>query len=131
MQLEVNGILSDKLESMGIDIRELLRAAQPQRQFQEIGTDRDGAVKNVLFTFTGPEGLIENGNNQQYEMPIDFNDITEVEQVKYMLTNELQMDQGIDLILREKQSGQELQSVQDILIAIDSGEGILVQFIEV
>ena len=56
----------------------------------------------MLFTFTGPEGLIEGGDNQQYEMPIDFSNINEVQQVKEMLTSELQMEPGIDLILREK-----------------------------
>ena len=40
------------------------------------------------------------------------------------------MDSGIDLILREKQSGQVLEHQEDIHIAVDSGEGILVQFIE-
>ena len=41
------------------------------------------------------------------------------------------MDQGIDLVLREKQSGQELLTINDVLIAMNSGDGILVQFIEV
>jgi len=27
----------------------------------------------VVFTFVGPQGLIEGGDNQQFEMPIDFN----------------------------------------------------------
>lgn len=40
------------------------------------------------------------------------------------------MDMGIDLVLHEKQSGQLLNSIEDVYIAIDSGEGILVQFIE-
>jgi len=40
------------------------------------------------------------------------------------------MDNGIDLILREKQSGQILEQPEDIHIAVDSGDGILVQFIE-
>ena len=48
-----------------------------------------------------------------------------------MLTNELQMDSGIDLVLREKESGEELAAMEDMLAAVDSGEGILVQFIEI
>ena len=84
----------------------------------------------VVFTFVGPEGLIEGGDNQQFEMPIDFNQVQEVEQIKEILKKELVMDSGIDLILREKQSGQVLEHQEDIHIAVDSGEGILVQFIE-
>ena len=34
------------------------------------------------------------------------------------------------MILRETQSGQELESNEDIRIAVESGGGILVQFIE-
>ena len=40
------------------------------------------------------------------------------------------MDVGIDLILREKSSGQVLTQIGEVHIAIDSGDGILVQFIE-
>ncbi len=40
------------------------------------------------------------------------------------------MDNGIDLVLREKQSGILLEQIEDIHIAVDSGEGILVQFVE-
>ena len=36
------------------------------------------------------------------------------------------MDNGIDLILREKQSGQVLEQQEDVHIAVDSGDGILV-----
>ena len=63
----------------------------------------------VVFTFVGPEGLIEGGDNQQFEMPIDFNQVQEVNQIKEILKKELVMDNGIDLILREKQSGQVLE----------------------
>ena len=56
----------------------------------------------VVFTFVGPEGLIEGGDNQQFEMPIDFNQVQEVAQIKEILKTELVMDNGIDLILREK-----------------------------
>ena len=59
-------------------------------------------MRMVIFTFVGPEGLIEGGDNSQFEMPIDFNIIVEVEQIKEVLKKELVMDQGIDLILREK-----------------------------
>ena len=48
-----------------------------------------------------------------------------------MLTSELQMEPGIDLILRQKQSGEELVSVEDLLTAVENSEGVLVQFIEV
>ena len=48
-----------------------------------------------------------------------------------MLTSELQMEPGIDLILRQKQSGEELLSVDDLLAAVENSEGVLVQFIEV
>ena len=74
---------------MGIDVGELIRTSQHQRQSEEEYMDRGEGVKNVLFTFTGPEGLIEGGDDQQYEMPIDFNAVSEVDQVKAMLTNEL------------------------------------------
>ncbi len=40
------------------------------------------------------------------------------------------MDVGIDLVLREKSSGQVLNQIGDVHIAIDSGDGILVQFVE-
>ena len=63
-------------------------------------------------------------------MPIDFGQIGEVDQIKDLLKRELVMDSGIDLVLREKQSGQILDTIQDVHIAIDSGEGVLVQFIE-
>ena len=90
--------------SMDIDVGALVRNYQAQKQSQENldeqFTDRNGTIKTVLFTFTGPEGLIEGGDNQQYEMPIDFSNIDEVQQVKQMLTSELQMEPGIDLILR-------------------------------
>lgn len=89
---------------MDIDVGALVRNYQAQKQSQENldeqFTDRNGTIKTVLFTFTGPEGLIEGGDNQQYEMPIDFSNIDEVQQVKQMLTSELQMEPGIDLILR-------------------------------
>ena len=42
-------------------------------------------------------------------MPIDFNLVQEVDQIKEILKKELVMDNGIDLILREKQSGQILE----------------------
>ena len=48
-----------------------------------------------------------------------------------MLTSELQMEPGIDLILREKQTGEELASVDEMLTAVENGEGVLVQFIEI
>lgn len=48
-----------------------------------------------------------------------------------MLTSELQMEPGIDLVLREKQTGEELASIDDMLTAVDNGEGVLVQFIEI
>ena len=89
---------------MDIDVGALVRNYQARKQSQENldeqFTDRNGTIKTVLFTFTGPEGLIEGGDNQQYEMPIDFSNIDEVQQVKQMLTSELQMEPGIDLILR-------------------------------
>ena len=121
---------------MGIDVRDLIRNSQLQKQSQDQQdeqqfTERNGDVKTVLFTFTGPEGLIEGGDNQQYEMPIDFSNISMVQQVKEMLTSELQMEPGIDLVLREKQTGEELASIDDMLTAVDNGEGVLVQFIEI
>ena len=48
-----------------------------------------------------------------------------------MLTSELQMEPGIDLVLREKQTEEELASIDDMLTAVDNGEGVLVQFIEI
>jgi len=62
----------------------------------------------VIFTFIGPQGLIEGGDNQQFEMPLDLRCLQEVDQIKDILRKELVMDAGIDLVLREKQSGQEL-----------------------
>ena len=59
-------------------------------------------------------------------MPIDFSNISMVQQVKEMLTSELQMEPGIDLVLREKQTGEELASIDDMLTAVDNGEGVLV-----
>ena len=41
------------------------------------------------------------------------------------------MEPGIDLVLREKQTGEELASIDDMLTAVDNSEGVLVQFIEI
>jgi len=59
-------------------------------------------------------------------MPIDFVQIVEVNQIKDVLKKELVMDAGIDLILREKQSGQILEQINDVHTAVNSGDGILV-----
>ena len=50
---------------MGIDVRELIRSSQEHRQSQDEYeyTDRAEGILNALFTFTGPEGLIEGGDN--------------------------------------------------------------------
>ena len=53
-----------------------------------------------------------------------------MENLKDTLKRELVMDNGIDLVLREMQSGILLEQLEDIHIAVDSGEGILVQFVE-
>lgn len=112
---------------MGVDVRELIRTSQ-------LSQDQNGPdtpyIRTVIFTFIGPEGLIEGGDNQQFEMPIDFNQVVTVEKIKEILKKELVMDVGIDLILREKSSGQVLTQIGEVHIAIDSGDGILVQFIE-
>ena len=65
-------------------------------------------------------------------MPIDLNQNCDAESIKQQLTEkfELVMDKGIFMVLREAQSGQELDSHEDVKIAIESGEGIIVQFIE-
>lgn len=123
-QLEINQILIDKLDMMGVDVRELIRS---QSQVAPAGgSDDQQNVRMVIFTFVGPEGLIEGGDNQQFEMPVDFNQVVQVDQIKDILKKELVMDAGIDLILREKQSGQSLDEIQDVHIAVDSGDGILV-----
>ena len=57
---------------MGVDVRELIRSSQSQNPDQINGDDQQN-VRMVVFTFVGPEGLIEGGDNQQFEMPIDFN----------------------------------------------------------
>lgn len=113
---------------MGVDVRELIRTSQTT--VANGPTQEDVNVKQVIFTFVGPEGLIEGGDNQQFEMPVDFNQIDQVQDIKEILKRELVMDSGIDLILREKQSGILLEQIEDIHIAVDSGEGILVQFVE-
>lgn len=123
-QLEINQILIDKLDSMGVDVRELIRTSQTIPDQQNEGDQQN--VRMVVFTFVGPEGLIEGGDNQQFEMPIDFNQVQHVDQIKEILKKELVMDNGIDLILREKQSGQVLEQQEDVHIAVDSGDGILV-----
>ena len=48
--------------------------------------------------------------------------------IKQQLTDkfELVMDKGIFMVLRESQSGQELETHEDVRIAVESGEGILV-----
>lgn len=55
---------------MGVDVRELIRNSQslPEQNEEDVSN-----VRMVIFTFVGPEGLIEGGDNQQFEMPIDFN----------------------------------------------------------
>ena len=134
-QLEINQILIDKLDSMGVDVRELIRNSQAVSPEQQAAQDQqqqqqEQDIRMVIFTFVGPEGLIEGGDNQQFEMPIDFNQVSQVDEIKEILKRELVMDMGIDLVLHEKQSGQLLEHIEDVHIAIDSGEGILVQFIE-
>ena len=56
---------------MGIDVRELMRNANEEKQIETVDEQPD--LRMVLFTFMGREGLIEDGNNQEVEMPIDLN----------------------------------------------------------
>ena len=88
---------------MGVDVRQLIRDSQAAVNPEEQQLQPD--VRMVIFTFVGPEGLIEGGDNQQFEMPIDFSQVTQVEEIKEILKRELVMDMGIDLVLHEKQSG--------------------------
>ena len=86
---------------MGVDVRELIRNEQTIVDRDE-NAEAGGNVRMVLFTFVGPEGLIEGGDNQQFLHPIDFDEVQEVEQIKDTLRRELVLDNGIDLVLREK-----------------------------
>ena len=90
---------------MGIDVRELMRNANEQKQMEAVDEQPD--VRMVLFTFMGREGLIEDGNNQEVEMEIDLNQNCEAQVIKQQLTDkfELVMDKGIFMVLRESQSG--------------------------
>ena len=90
---------------MGIDVRELMRNANEQKQMEAVDEQPD--LRMVLFTFMGREGLIEDGNNQEVEMEIDLNQNCEAQVIKQQLTDkfELVMDKGIFMVLRESQSG--------------------------
>ena len=55
-QLEINQILIDKLDSVGVDVRELISSAYMRKQNQMAQEDPD--VRLVLFTFMGRDGLI-------------------------------------------------------------------------
>ena len=54
---------------MGVDVRELIRNEQTIVDRDE-NAEAGGNVRMVLFTFVGPEGLIEGGDNQQFLHPI-------------------------------------------------------------
>ena len=62
----------DKLDTMGVDVRELMRNAHMEKQDELIDEDKQ-EIRNVIFTFMGREGLIEDGNNQEVEMQLDLN----------------------------------------------------------
>lgn len=56
----------------------------------------------VTFTFVGPVGLIEGGSNQSFALQIDTEGLQSVDQIKDMLMQELEMDKGIELVLKTK-----------------------------
>ena len=77
-------------------------------------------MKSVVFTFMGPEGLIEGGDNQQFEMPLDLSVIKTVSDIQNLLKKELVMDEGIDLILKNQTTGSDLNSEADIRHAVEN-----------
>ena len=66
---------------MGVDVRELIRSAhQEKQQMQNQEGEQD--IRQVIFTFVGREGLIEDGNNQEVEMSLDLSQNCDAEAVK-------------------------------------------------
>jgi hypothetical protein len=58
---------------MGVDVHELIRSSTNISPPENNQNNDNENVRMVVFTFVGPQGLIEGGDNQQFEMPIDFN----------------------------------------------------------
>ena len=46
---------------MGVDVRDLMRQSQTSNSIHTLRVVQN--VKMVIFTFVGPEGLIEGGDN--------------------------------------------------------------------
>ena len=57
--------------------------------------------RSVVFTFIGPAGLIEGGSNQKITLIVDIDSIVKVSDLKSLLQRELDIDSGIDIILKD------------------------------
>jgi hypothetical protein len=102
---------------MGIEFQNpISRAGQPGR--------------SVVFTFCGPAGLIEGGSNQKIALIVDTDSLAKVQDLRTLLQNELDIDNGIDIIFRESVKGKRIRTCQKLKKACLKG-AITVEFVEV
>ena len=113
-------ILSEKLQELGVQPETLLSSVMEQSHLL-------GASK-VTFTFVGPAGLIEGGSNQSFALPIDVQALVSVQQMKGMLTNEIEIDSGIEIQLKHRKVL--INTLAKLKQACAAGK-ITVEFIEV
>lgn len=52
-------------------------------------------MRSVIFTFCGPQGLIEGGSNQKVTLLVDTESVQKVSDLIGLLQRELEMDEGI------------------------------------
>lgn len=83
---------------MGVDVPGLIAERSSTSFSNSIG-------RSVVFTFCGPAGLIEGGSNQKISLVVDIDGITKVADLKTLLQRELDIDDGIDIVLKESGKG--------------------------
>lgn len=107
---------------MGVDVAALLATHDKQNQGK--------TGRSVVFTFCGPKGLIEGGSNQKISLVVDTDNIQKVSDLKNLLQRELDIEEGIDIILRDKVGGKRIKTGLKLKQACLKG-AITVEFIEV
>lgn len=91
--------------------------------------DKVANGKSVVFTFCGPQGLIEGGSNQKINLIVDVESLSKVSDLRNLLQRELDIDNGIDIILKES-SGKRIKTTLKLKQACNKG-AITVEFVEV
>ena len=64
-------------------------------------------------------------------MSVKLGQMENITDIKNMIKQELVMDSGIDLLLKDDSTGDKLTSVQQVADLVRDGAGITVEFIEV